>query len=104
MSDGKKRNNNINKRVADEFDAFVRVILAGSRGWTIAAPDDVFAFFLCYYYETQGKGTKLVHATSCPGVGREGDKACLAGSSLQDARAIYSCLGLDGSGGNNENS
>ena len=66
-------------RVADEFDAFVLVISAGSRGWTTATPDDVFDF-LCYL-DTQGKGTKLVHETSCPGVGRAGDDACLAGPS-----------------------
>ena len=73
-------------RVADKFDAFVLVILAGSRGWTTATPDDVFAF-LCYL-DTQGKGTKLVHATSCPGLGPEGDDACLAGSSSQDATRL----------------
>ena len=50
------------RRVADEFDAFVLVISAGSRGWTTATPDDVFDF-LCYF-DTQGKGTKLVHATT----------------------------------------
>ena len=67
------------RRVADKFDAFVLVISAGSRGWTTATPDDVFDF-LCYL-DTQGKDTKLVHATYCPGVGRAGDDACLAGSS-----------------------
>ena len=72
---GKVRKN----RVADEFDAFVLVISAGSRGWTTATPDDVFEF-ICYL-DTQGKGTKLVHATSCPGVSRAGDDACLAGFS-----------------------
>ena len=66
-------------RVADEFDAFVFVISPGSRGGTAATPDAVFDF-LCYL-DTQRKGTKLVHATFCPGVGRAGDDACLAGPS-----------------------
>ena len=34
-------------RMADEFDAFVLVISAGSRGWTTATPDDPFDF-LCH--------------------------------------------------------
>ena len=66
-------------RVADEFDAFVLVISAGSCGWTTETPDEVFDF-LCYR-DAQGKGTKLVHPTSCPGVGRARDDAYLAWSS-----------------------
>ena len=66
-------------RVDDEFDAFVLIISAGSRGWTTATPDDVFDF-LCFL-DTQGKGTKLDNATSCRGVGRAGDDGCLAGCS-----------------------
>ena len=65
-------------RVADEFDAFVLVISAGSRGWTTATPDNLF-YFLCYL-DTQGNGTKMVHEASCPGVGRVGDNACWEGS------------------------
>ena len=34
-------------RVTDEFDAFVLVVSAGSRGWDTATPDDVFNF-LCF--------------------------------------------------------
>jgi len=75
-------------RVADEFDAFVLVISAGSRGWTTATPDDVFDF-LCYC-DTQGKGTKMVHVTSCPGVGRPGDDACLEGSACAKRYAAES--------------
>ena len=65
-------------RVADEFDAFVLVISAGCRGWTTATPNDLFDF-LCYL-DTQGKGTKMVHEASCPGVGRVGDDECPEGS------------------------
>ena len=66
-------------RVADEFDAFVLVVSAGSRGWQTATLDDVFNF-LCFL-DTQGKGTKMVHEASCPGVGHAGDDTCLTGSS-----------------------
>ena len=66
-------------RVAGEFDSYVVVNSAGSRGWTTATPDDVFGF-LCYL-DTQGTGTKMVHESPCPGVGRKGDDACLEGSS-----------------------
>ena len=65
-------------RVADEFDAFVLVISAGCWCWTTATPDDWFDF-LCYL-DTEGKGTKMVHEASCPGVGRAGDDACREGS------------------------
>ena len=67
-----------NSWVANEFDAVVLVISAGCRGWTTAAPDDLFDF-LCYL-DTQGKGTKMVHEASCPGVGRVGDDECRKGS------------------------
>ena len=66
-------------RVADEFDAYVLVISAGSRGWTTVALDDVFDF-LCDL-DSQRKGTKVVHVTSCPGVGRADDDACSEGFS-----------------------
>ena len=66
-------------RVADEFDAFVLVGSAGSRGWQTATLDDAFNF-LCFL-DTQGKGTKMVHEASCPGVGHAGDDTCLTGSS-----------------------
>ena len=66
------------RRVADELDDFVLVISAGSRGWRTATPDDL-SYFLCYL-DTQGKGTKVVHESSCPGGGRVGDNACREGS------------------------
>ena len=72
--DGRASRASAESRVADEFEAFVRVISAASRGWTTATPDDVFDF-LCYL-DTRGKGSKVMHETSLPGVVRVSDKAC----------------------------
>ena len=66
-------------RVADEFDAFVLVTSAGSRGWTTATPDDLFDF-LCYLDNTQRKGAKMVQEAYFPRVGRVDDDACREGS------------------------
>ena len=74
--------------VANEFDASGLVNSSGSRGRTTATPDDVFDFLP--YLDTQVKGTKMLHATSCPGVGRAGDDACLAGSSCARRYAVES--------------
>ena len=60
-------------RLTSEIDAYVLVISTGSRGWTNTTLDDIFDF-LCYL-DAQGKGTKMVHAASCPGVDRAGDDA-----------------------------
>ena len=62
-------------RVAEEFDAFVLIVSAGSRGWQTATPDDVFNC-LCFL-GTPENNTKMVHEISCSSVGHGGDDACL---------------------------
>ena len=54
--------------VADGFDKFVRSRSNGASGWEDASPDRVVEW-LCFL-DSQGKGTTIVHATSCPQVGQ----------------------------------
>lgn len=65
-------------RAADDFDAFVLVDSAGSRCWLTAR---VMSFHFPRSLDTEGKGTTMVHGTSCHGVGDVGDDACLDGFS-----------------------
>lgn len=65
-------------RVADEFDSFLLAYSEGRRGWEEASPEDVFAYLA--FLDSQGKGTKWVHANSCPGIGSANGDACPAGS------------------------
>ncbi|CAM9728164.1 unnamed protein product [Pylaiella littoralis] len=64
--------------VADSFDGFVRARSAGARGWKTATDVDVFEW-LCWL-DSHGKGTKLVHAPTCPGVGTTSTSRCKLGS------------------------
>lgn len=75
-------------RVADEFDAFLLSYSDGRRGWAEATPDDVFDF--CCFRDSQGGGTKWVHAASCPGVGLAHGKNCAPGSSCAKRYAAAS--------------
>ena len=75
-------------KVADEFHAFVLAYSAGSSIWTTATADDLFDFR--YFRDTQGKGTKMVHEASCPGVGRAGDDKCREESSCARRHAAES--------------
>ena len=63
------------RRVAELFDAFLRSLSGGLKGWADATPDDVFDY-LCYL-DSHGGGTKWVHDRSCPGLGLEDGSACL---------------------------
>ena len=56
--------------VATQFDLFLRSYSAGAREWLQGLPNDV-ANWICFL-ESQGRGTKLVHAIKCPGVGLPG--------------------------------
>lgn len=56
--------------VADNFNGFVRARKDGVRGWKTATDVDLFEWL--FWLDSQGNGTKLVHATTCPGVGTDG--------------------------------
>lgn len=75
-------------RVADEVSAFVFGDSAGSRGSPTPTLDDVFSFLS--FLDTQGKSTKIVRKTSCPGVSHTGDDGCLEGSSCAKRYAAKS--------------
>lgn len=61
-------------KIAGDFDAFVRALSGGRRGWETATPGDVFDW-MCYL-DTQGNGTKRVHVRTCPRVGTSMEGAC----------------------------
>ncbi|CAN0564276.1 unnamed protein product, partial [Ectocarpus sp. 12 AP-2014] len=64
-------------RVADEFDSFVLSLSDNRRGWKTATDSDVLDW--CCYLDSQGHGTTLVHAPSCPHVGSATKIGCPSG-------------------------
>ena len=55
------------RKIADEFDTFLRARSGGRRGWEVAMPEDVFDWSC--FLGLQGNGTTWVHNRSCPSVG-----------------------------------
>ena len=84
------------RRVTEGFDAFLRQYSDDRRGWKDALDLDVFAW-LCWL-DTQGQGTVVVHAKSCPAIGSADGGRCTGGGGGEGGESCtrrYSAESLD---------